>query len=140
MKKGLVVLVIIIVALIFFIVNYNNNNNENLAEADKNISENQEKNVTDKEDAENTENEEKEEKKLESVEPIVIKVSDNVYCEILPEMELVSGVMTQTKWIQDMAAKNIKNIYFDKLQKFFSKYIHPFNIYIILKYNNAKNK
>lgn len=124
MKKKLLIIVVIIVgiaALTFFIVN-SINDKDSLAKTDKNISENHEENVDNKENTENKEIEQDTVKKLESVEPIVIKINDNVYCEILPEMELIAGVMSQTKWVKDMAAKDCENIYFDKIQEFFSKY------------------
>lgn len=106
-KKILIIAVILILiaALTTILLYYKNNSPK------ANVNINKEENITgNKKD------------KLENVEPIVIKINENIYCEILPEMELISGVMSQTKWIKDMAAEKSENIYFNKIQEFFSKY------------------
>lgn len=61
-----------------------------------------------------------------SKEAIVIQLSENVYAGILPEMELLSGVLTQTSWIKKMGPLGKGNDYYQRLKSFFEKYEdHP---------------
>ena len=54
---------------------------------------------------------------------IVLQLSDRITAEILPEMELLSGVLSQTSWMEERGPENGKgNAYFQELQAFFSKY------------------
>ncbi len=53
---------------------------------------------------------------------IVVQLSENVYAEILPEMELLSGVLSQTPWIKKMGPMGEGNKYFQRLKAFFQKY------------------
>jgi hypothetical protein len=53
---------------------------------------------------------------------IVIQLSDNAFAEILPEIELLSGVQSQTSWIKRMAPAGDGNKYFQRLKSFFEKY------------------
>lgn len=57
-----------------------------------------------------------------SEEAIVIQLSENVFAEILPEMELLSGVLTQTSWIKKMGPLGKGNKYYQRLKSFFEKY------------------
>ena len=54
---------------------------------------------------------------------IVVQLSENVYAEILPEMELLSGVLTQTSWIDDYGpSEGMGNRYYHRLKSFFEKF------------------
>lgn len=60
------------------------------------------------------------------IKPIVLKPTENVYVEILPRVELLSGVLTQTTWMKENGPYTNGNEYFRELEKFFSKYKdHP---------------
>ncbi len=57
---------------------------------------------------------------------IVVQLSENVYAEILPDMKLLSGVLSQTPWIKKMGSMGEGNKYFQRLKKFFDEYKkHP---------------
>jgi len=47
---------------------------------------------------------------------------EKVSVEILPRLELLSGVLSQTIWMEIRGPKEKGNIYFQELQKFFSNY------------------
>jgi hypothetical protein len=53
---------------------------------------------------------------------VVIQLSENAYAEILPEIELLSGVQSQTTWIERMGPLGEGNKYFRRLKSFFEKY------------------
>lgn len=55
-------------------------------------------------------------------EAIVIHLSENVYAEILPEIELLSGVLAQTSWIEKMGPAGNGNRYFRRLKAYFKNY------------------
>ena len=72
----------------------------------------------------NNENKDSEKEiKLEYAEPIVQKPSDNLYVEILPSFELLSGVLAQTTWDKVRGPVNgVGNDYYKSLKEFFSQY------------------
>jgi hypothetical protein len=57
---------------------------------------------------------------------IVVQLANNISAEILPQMELLAGVLSQTSWMQTSGPNGKGNRYFKALQKFFSEYReHP---------------
>lgn len=53
---------------------------------------------------------------------IVFQLSPNVFAEILPEIELLSGVLSQTSWIKQAGPVGNGNKYFQRLKSFFKEY------------------
>ncbi len=51
--------------------------------------------------------------------PIIIQLSENITAEILPRIELLSGVLSQTSWMERRGPQGIGNAYFQELQAFF---------------------
>ena len=54
-----------------------------------------------------------------------LKLSDDLYLEILPQMELLSGVLSQTSWYDKYYKPNdcdSNQVYYQNLRQFFSKY------------------
>jgi hypothetical protein len=57
---------------------------------------------------------------------VMRQLSENVYAEILPRVELLAGVLSQTSWMDRMGPEGNGNTYFVELRKFFEKYKdHP---------------
>lgn len=57
-----------------------------------------------------------------SKDAITIKLAENIYAEILPRVELLSGVLSQTSWMYRRGPKGPGNKYFQELKMFFAKY------------------
>ena len=53
---------------------------------------------------------------------IVQQLSDNVYAEILPRIELLSGVLSHTSWMEREGPEGTGNQYFQALHEFFVPY------------------
>lgn len=54
--------------------------------------------------------------------PVVLQLADRVSAEILPRIEFLSGVLSQTSWIQKRGPNGKGNTYFQALQAFFAPY------------------
>ncbi len=110
MKKRFYIIVlfsIISIAVLFISTKYIKDKNFNDVELSSGVSE---------------EKSNKEIAKLEYTEPIIENPSEDVYVEILPSIELLSGVLTQTTWINVRGPKNGGNEYYRDLKEFFSQY------------------
>jgi len=55
-------------------------------------------------------------------QPIVLQLSDKLTAEILPSMELLSGVLSHTSWMEHEGPKGAGNQYFQALHEFFVPY------------------
>ncbi|MDY0091201.1 MAG: DUF4932 domain-containing protein [Candidatus Vecturithrix sp.] len=55
---------------------------------------------------------------------IVLQVSNKLYAEILPRMELLSGVLSHTSWMEQEGPDGKGNQYFQALHEFFAPYQH----------------
>jgi hypothetical protein len=53
---------------------------------------------------------------------IMLQLADNAYAEILPSLELLSGVLSQTSWIERRGPQGAGNRYFQALKEFFAPY------------------
>lgn len=73
---------------------------------------------------------------LDFTGPIIINPSENVYVEILPRLELLSGVLAQTSWDDVRGPKNGGNEYYRELKKFLSQYKEHEAIKIAQKLTN----
>lgn len=59
----------------------------------------------------------------ESYDPVrAAGFPDGVYAEILPETELLSGVLSQTSWIRTRGPRGAGNTYFRELRAFFAPF------------------
>ncbi|MGM0420705.1 MAG: DUF4932 domain-containing protein [Bacillota bacterium] len=47
---------------------------------------------------------------------------DGVYAQVLPRMELLAGVLSQTSWIEKRGPRGKGNLYFQELQAFFADF------------------
>lgn len=55
-------------------------------------------------------------------ESLVLQLSENISAEILPRVELISGVLSQTSWMEIRGPREGGNPYFQELQAFFEPY------------------
>jgi len=63
------------------------------------------------------------EKNIYSISQVsALDMPDGVYVEILPRVELLSGVLSQTSWMDIRGPVNEGNEYFQELKEFFGKY------------------
>ncbi len=53
-----------------------------------------------------------------------MQVSNKLYAEILPRMELLSGVLSHTSWMEQEGPDGKGNQYFQALHEFFAPYQH----------------
>lgn len=53
---------------------------------------------------------------------VTVNMSESTYVEIIPRLELLSGVLSQTSWIKTRGPESKGNEYYRELKKFFSDY------------------